>query len=83
MNERHKLERATNTKYTDPEISDDMRRINTRFGIAHSVSSIINLAVVGGIIMHAMTLGVSHNNTILGCFLVLTVLKDLLERLTL
>lgn len=59
MNQRHKLERATGTKYTDAEISDEMRTLNTRFAIAHSVSSVINLAAVGALIAHAVHLGVS------------------------
>lgn len=60
MNQRHKLERSTNTKYTDSNISAEMRQLNTRFGIAHGVSSLINLAAVGGIVLHAMALGVSR-----------------------
>lgn len=58
MNERHKLERSTGTKYTDAEISDEMKTLNTRFAIAHSVSSIINLAAVGALVAHAIHLGV-------------------------
>lgn len=60
MNERHKLERATNTKYTDANVSDDMKNLNLRFSIAHSVSSLINLAAVGAILAHAVHLGVSR-----------------------
>lgn len=57
MNERHKLERLTNTKYTDATISDEMRALNTRFGIAHGVSSVINLVCLGAILAHAVHLG--------------------------
>ncbi|ORY86986.1 hypothetical protein BCR37DRAFT_385427 [Protomyces lactucae-debilis] len=57
MDERHKLERSTNTKYTDTDISPDMSRLNLRFGIAHSVSSIVNLAALGGILAQTVHLG--------------------------
>lgn len=57
MNQRHKLERATGTKYTDDNISEEMKTLNTRFAVAHSVSSIINLAAVGAILAHAIHLG--------------------------
>lgn len=60
MNARHRLERATNTKYTDAVVSDEMRSLTTRFNIAHSVSSIVNLAAVGAVVAHAIHLGVSH-----------------------
>lgn len=57
MNTRHKLERATNTKYTDEDIGDDMRTLNRRFAVAHSVSSLLNLAAVGAILAQAVHLG--------------------------
>lgn len=63
MNQRHKLERATGTKYTDANISEEMQTLNTQFAIAHSVSSIINLAAVAAIIAHAIHLGARLDTT--------------------
>jgi hypothetical protein len=57
MDKRHKLERSTNTKYTDAEISPEMRALNSSFAFAHSVSSILNLIGVGGILAQAVHIG--------------------------
>ena len=45
MNERHKVEREEGKKYNDPDISDQMKALNKRFGIAHGCSSLINMVV--------------------------------------
>ena len=46
MNERHKVEREEGKSYNEPDISDQLKTLNKRFGIAHGCSSLINMAVV-------------------------------------
>lgn len=46
MNERHKVEREEGKKYNEEGISDRMKALNKRFGIAHGCSSLINMAIV-------------------------------------
>ena len=46
MNERHKLEREEGKKYNDDGISEGMKALNKRFGLAHGFSSLINMAIV-------------------------------------
>ena len=46
MNERHKLEREEGKKYNEEGVSETMKRLNKRFGIAHGCSSLINMALV-------------------------------------
>lgn len=59
MDKRHKLERSTNTKYTDPQetLSPEMKELNTTFAIAHGLSSLVNMAAVGALLLHAVHLG--------------------------
>ena len=46
MNERHKVEREEGKQYNDADISDQLKALNKRFGIAHGCSALINMAVV-------------------------------------
>lgn len=46
MNERHKVEREEGKKYNEDGISDQMKELNKRFGIAHGFSSLINMGIV-------------------------------------
>jgi hypothetical protein len=46
MNERHKVEREEGKSYNEPGISDRMKALNKRFGIAHGCSSLINMVIV-------------------------------------
>lgn len=38
MNVRHRLEKSSGTKYSDENISPEMKSLNTKFGIAHGKS---------------------------------------------
>jgi hypothetical protein len=42
MNIRHRLEKSSGTKYTDNNISPEMKALNKKFGIAHGTLFIIN-----------------------------------------
>jgi len=46
MKIRHKLERDEGKKYTDTDISDDMKALNKRFGMLHGISSLVNIVFV-------------------------------------
>lgn len=46
MNERHKIEREEGKQYNDADISDRLKALNKKFGMAHGCSSLVNLAVV-------------------------------------
>ncbi|CAF3309259.1 unnamed protein product [Rotaria socialis] len=46
MNERHKVEKEEGKQYNEPGISDRLKALNKRFGMAHGCSSIINVAIV-------------------------------------
>src|SRR5271170_5610933 len=39
MNVRHRLEKSSGTKYSDDNISPEMKSLNTKFGIAHGNST--------------------------------------------
>lgn len=49
MNDRHRLEKSSGTKYTDDKISPEMKSLNTKFGIAHGQSPYNQNAHVAGI----------------------------------
>lgn len=57
MMERHKLERSSGQKYTDPEVSPEMAKITRDFNIMHSISASINLLGLLGLLAHAVHLG--------------------------
>ncbi|KAM0792892.1 hypothetical protein ACM66B_002654 [Microbotryomycetes sp. NB124-2] len=57
MHKRHKLERREGKSYTDKPASEEMSALNTKFGIAHSVSSLANLGFTFAIIGHALSVG--------------------------
>lgn len=42
MNVRHRLEKSSGTKYTDDNITPEMKALNTKFGIAHGISAPLN-----------------------------------------
>jgi hypothetical protein len=46
MNERHKVEREEGKQYNEAGISDRLKALNKRFGIAHGCSSLINIVIV-------------------------------------
>ena len=46
MNERHKVEREEGKQYNEAGISDRMKALNARFGIAHGCSALVNLSIV-------------------------------------
>lgn len=46
MNERHKVEKEEGKKYDDSDISDRLKTLNKRFGMAHGVSALLNMAIV-------------------------------------
>ena len=46
MNERHKVEKEEGKKYDDPDVSDRLKTLNKRFGMAHGVSALLNMAIV-------------------------------------
>ena len=46
MNERHKVEREEGKSYNEAGISDQLKALNKRFGIAHGCSALINMAVL-------------------------------------
>lgn len=52
MNERHKLEREEGKQYNDEGISDRMKSLNKRFGLAHGCSSLINMAIVVSLLVY-------------------------------
>jgi len=43
MNTRHKLEKSSGTKYSDDNVTSEMKSLNKQFGIAHGISSLMNL----------------------------------------
>lgn len=45
-NERHKVEKEEGKQYHEPGVSDTMKALNKKFGVAHGCSSIVNLAVL-------------------------------------
>ncbi|KAK4694137.1 hypothetical protein P7C70_g8791, partial [Phenoliferia sp. Uapishka_3] len=53
MKQRHRLERLEGTSYTDPNPSPAMKKLSTKFGIAHSISALLNLGVLAGAIIHS------------------------------
>ncbi|KAL8277411.1 hypothetical protein RQP46_010133 [Phenoliferia psychrophenolica] len=53
MNKRHRLERLEGTSYTDADASPALRKLSTQFGIAHSVSALLNLGVLLAAIAHS------------------------------
>ena len=59
MDTRHRLERATGTKYTDPQetLSGEMRDLNRKFAVVHGLSSIVDMAAVVALLLHTVQLG--------------------------
>lgn len=57
MQRRHKMERLTNTKYDDVEVSDEMRKVNRQFNVMHSVGATINVVSVVALLAHGIHLG--------------------------
>jgi len=41
MNVRHRLEKSSGTKYTDDNITPEMKALNTKFGIAHGMLPLV------------------------------------------
>ncbi|GAA97413.1 uncharacterized protein L969DRAFT_94467 [Mixia osmundae IAM 14324] len=63
MFERHRLEKREGKAYTDPEPSEEMKTLNSRFITAHSVSSIVNLVVVIALAWHTAWTGANGRST--------------------
>lgn len=40
MNVRHRLEKSSGTKYSDDNVSPEMKSLNKKFGIAHGKSTL-------------------------------------------
>jgi hypothetical protein len=47
MNVRHRLEKSSGTKYSDDNISPEMKSLNKKFGIAHGYFLIYSQLIVG------------------------------------
>ena len=49
MNIRHRLEKSSGTKYSDDNVSSQMKSLNTKFGIVHGKSLQAQCTYVPGI----------------------------------
>lgn len=56
MIERKQREAKEGKNYWDEGISDELRAMNRKFGIAHGVSSLLNLATLVGCLWHGVIL---------------------------
>jgi len=52
--ERYKQERAEDKSYSDPNVSQQMKVLNKRFGTLHGLSSLANLSVVIALLFHGL-----------------------------
>ncbi|GAA5826298.1 hypothetical protein JCM5353_003781 [Sporobolomyces roseus] len=57
MKKRHRRERIEGKDYNADGVSSEMKALNSKFGALHSVSSILNLAFLGGVILATATSG--------------------------
>ncbi|GAA5907352.1 hypothetical protein JCM8208_007161 [Rhodotorula glutinis] len=53
MKVRHRRERIEDKEYNDPKASPEMRTLNRRFAVLHSVASLLNLAFISAAATHA------------------------------
>ncbi|KAF9535468.1 hypothetical protein CPB83DRAFT_888178 [Crepidotus variabilis] len=54
---RHKLEKEEGKVYSDPGVSQDMLKLNRRFGMLHGISSLANLFSVISLVFHGLYIG--------------------------
>ncbi|KAH7929388.1 hypothetical protein BV22DRAFT_1029634 [Leucogyrophana mollusca] len=54
---RHKLEKEEGKSYNDPDVSAEMKALNSRFGMLHGVSSLANLGAVVALVFHGLWIG--------------------------
>jgi len=54
---RQKLEKEEGKDHTNPEVSEDMKRLNRSFAWLHGASSLANLSAVLSLLIHGLWLG--------------------------
>ncbi|EPS99083.1 hypothetical protein FOMPIDRAFT_1037137 [Fomitopsis schrenkii] len=59
MFERHRLEKAEGKSYDEKGVSDNMKKLNSRFGMLHGISSLFNLFAVIALVFHGLWIGTS------------------------
>ncbi|KAK9899493.1 hypothetical protein P389DRAFT_191814 [Cystobasidium minutum MCA 4210] len=52
MFQRHRLEKQEGKSYSDPTASEELKALTSKFGMAHGVSSILNMVYLGAIVYH-------------------------------
>ncbi|KAH7914472.1 hypothetical protein BJ138DRAFT_1143814 [Hygrophoropsis aurantiaca] len=57
MFKRHKLEKEEGKSYHEPNVSAEMKALNSRFGMLHGISSVANLGAVIALGFHGLWLG--------------------------
>jgi hypothetical protein len=54
MFQRHKLEKSEGKTYNEPGVSPEMKALNSRFGMLHGISSLLNLGAVLSLGFHGL-----------------------------
>ncbi|GAA5908863.1 Tmh18p [Sporobolomyces salmoneus] len=57
MKKRHRRERIEGKDYNSSDVSTEMKALNSKFGVLHSVSSVLNLGFLGAVILATATSG--------------------------
>ncbi|GAA5870808.1 hypothetical protein JCM16303_001591 [Sporobolomyces ruberrimus] len=57
MKKRHRRERIEGKDYNAADVSPEMKSLNSKFGVLHSISSLLNLGFLGAVILTTATSG--------------------------
>ncbi|EMD41633.1 hypothetical protein CERSUDRAFT_90206 [Gelatoporia subvermispora B] len=57
MFQRHRQEKEEGKAYNEPGVSDQMKALNSRFGMLHGVSSLFNMSAFLALVFHGLWIG--------------------------